>query len=36
MRTIPQIAEAAAVSEAEAQKTLEALARIGAVAMAVY
>jgi hypothetical protein len=36
MRSIPQIAEAAAVSEAEAQKTLEALARIGAVAMAVY
>ena len=36
MRTIPQIAEAAGVSESEAKKTLDALARIGAVAMAVY
>jgi hypothetical protein len=36
MRTIPQIAEAAGVNEAETQKTLEALARIGAVALAVY
>jgi hypothetical protein len=36
MRTIPQIADAAGVSEAETKKTLEALARIGAVAMSVY
>jgi hypothetical protein len=36
MRTVPQIAEAAGVNEAETKKTLEALARIGAVALAVY
>jgi hypothetical protein len=36
MRTIPQIAEASGVNEAETKKTLEALARIGAVALSVY
>jgi len=36
MRTIPQIAEAAGVSEAEARKTLEALAKIGAIALSAY
>ena len=36
MRTIQQIAEAAGVNEAETKKTLEALAKIGAVAMSVY
>jgi hypothetical protein len=36
MRTIPQIAEAAGVTEAETTKTLEALARIGAVAMSKF
>jgi hypothetical protein len=36
MRTVPQIADAAGVSEEETTKTLEALARIGAVALARY
>lgn len=36
MRTIPQIADAAGVSEAETKKTLEALAKIGAVALAKF
>lgn len=36
MRTVPQIAEAAGLVENETKKTLEALARIGAVALAKY
>jgi hypothetical protein len=36
MRTVPQIAEAAGVTEDETKKTLEALARIGAIALAKY